>query len=230
MKSSDLDKYRNLLRLYYDGETTPRQERELEAMALGADMELLPEDLKADTAMLRESARLSADAASFSATLDSITAQQQTSAPRRRRRIAPWILSAVSAAAVAAAVFYVGFSSGEKASTITPSAQTLVAKAESPAEPVPETAEEPHQISDPAPVPSAAQTTASASPSHQYSTAPKTTAPNSGTVEITDVEEASEIVNNALGLLARNLDISRSSIMQTSDIMQSTGEHLNQIL
>lgn len=230
MKSSDLDKYRNLLRLYYDGETTPRQERELEAMALRADMELLPEDLKADTAMLRESARLSADAATFSATLDGIAAPSRTSAPRRRRRIAPWILSAVSAAAVAATVLYVGFGSGEKVSTMAPSAQTLVAKAESPAEPVPETAEEPHQISDPAPIPSAAQTAASATPAHQYSAAPKTTAPNSGTVEITDVEEASEIVNNALGLLARNLDISRNSIIQTSDIMQSTGEHLNQIL
>lgn len=228
MKSSDLDKYRNLLRLYYDGETTPRQERELEAMALGADVELLPEDLKADTAMLRESASLSADAATFSATLDSITAQQQTSAPRRRRRIAPWILSTVSAAAVAAAVFYVGFGSGEKSSTINPSAQTLVAKTESPAKQSPEVVEEPRPLPDPVPAPTAAKPESSTA--HQHPVTPKTTAPDSGTVEITDVEEASEIVNNALGLLAHNLDISRSSVIQTSDIMLSTGEHLNQIL
>lgn len=240
MTTPDLKYYRDLLRLYYDGTATPQQEKELESMALEADMASLPDDLKTDTEMLRDIAGLGNDAATFAAGLDRIVAENPHQSTPGRRRMAPWIISAVSAAAVLAAVAFIGFRHDAQHHGNVKSGQTLIAEAtptETPAaDVVPDTPQAeglPAESSSEIP----ATPEVSAAPLRHRSTPetvkrPAATADETagGTIEITDVETASEIVEKTMNLLARNLDTSRNSIEQTQNILQSTGQQINQYL
>ncbi len=108
MKPSDTDiqELERLLKLFYDGNTTARQEERLYALAAEAEGETKPTHLQADLTMLRDTglARrsvLMARDAGFTEFLDTLTGTAPE--PRRRGRKSLWGILGISAAAAAVA-------------------------------------------------------------------------------------------------------------------------------
>ena len=102
MKPSDTDiqELERLLKLFYDGNTTARQEERLYALAAEAEGETMPTHLQADLRMLRDTglARrsvLMARDAGFTEFLDTLTGTAPE--PRRRGRKGWWGILGISA-------------------------------------------------------------------------------------------------------------------------------------
>lgn len=107
MKPSDTDiqELERLLKLFYDGNTTARQEERLYALAAEAEGETMPTHLQADLTMLRDTglARrsiLMARDAGFTEFLDTLTGTAPEP-PARRKSL--WGILGISAAAAAVA-------------------------------------------------------------------------------------------------------------------------------
>lgn len=229
----DLNQFRNLLNLYFDGATDQEQEKMLSRMVEDVDMDSLPDDLKADVALIRDITSLSKDADSFAASLDNITAENPSrrKAPRRFR-IAPRIISVASAAAVIAAGVYFIRPSDSSVADVSKPLSRPIAEAkisdnrlnadvsvyhQTQTSPLPETSATDNAYSDN----SVVMKHTSVKPQKPLVVS-ATNDRDVATVEITDPQEAEIVVTESLNLLFANLDIPRKSIEQSQSLLQTS--------
>ena len=207
MKPSDTDiqELERLLKLFYDGNTTARQEERLYALAAEAEGETMPTHLQADLRMLRDtgrarrSVRMARDAG-CTEFLDTLTGTAPE--PRRRGRKGWWGILGISAAAaaVAALCFNVSRVSISQV-TDTPPAVQLAATSEPYSIPAPTT-----DIED---VETETEETVAETETQRHRRAPSPTRRSNdlytGQREVTDPEEAARLVRESCMLLSHVL-------------------------
>lgn len=232
-----MERFRTLLRLYYAGETSPQQERELMTSASAIPEDDIPTDLIADVSMLRDMASLSDGATGFGKFLDDLPGQEPTVSVGRRPRRLLWISAAASLTLLLSAGGFALFRNSTETDNRARVQRIQVASAS-------------HAVKQNIP----ASESLSESPGTDVVVADKKkatlprqaakararmTAPSEAEtqeeskmayIEITDPEEAAKILDSTFILLSDNLRTAQSSIEITEQSLTKTSETLNTIL
>lgn len=245
MNEKDLTYYRSLLSGYYEGSLTAKQETQLMQMAADADLDTLPADLKADTLMLRDMRKLSEEINSFVDGLQLPEAPKaQPEKAHKGRRVWAWTLtSIVAAACIALAIVFVGKEQNKRASTLS-SSDVVTASANPTESAVDEETPYEEQLPSIAPEESVGNRLAQIAPVREEVPEIKVVSPKKEAApanekegvekDVTDVDEATAIIEKSLTLFASNVEKSDNSVQKTNEILNDTFEEtektLNKIL
>lgn len=225
---TELRKYRQLLDLYYDGLTSKEQERQLFSLANKCDIDSMPEELKADTLMIRDLSSMSKDAVRFEKALHTITPDDARKPGSRN----PWKWAlAITSVAAAAVLCIVLFQRKPVPETDHHGATINTATAHSAQTNVPTPTVAEVSVIEETPVPTKQNNT---KPSKKSIAATEAPQPVKSTREIDNPEEATEIIRQSLSLLALNLNKSNASLKESAEILtgtlQDTENKLNNLL